>query len=292
MLSGPAIILHTATALIWYAVYKVFAAPSPSADTTSRLPTPSPRTLAVLKFALSPSHCFPQRRDRFQHKLCTLVGAVIVAVAASQDPGDVSSCMIPPGFPLDKLYHPLMNPTANGTFQELAIEWYNEVSNASDTNDLGQGIYDICNKPTNDKFQWRSPWPRDDATKEFKIRYCYMDGASKSSIMAHFEEAIIKILANMGGQPSQATGYGIRFEETVIDGKYEFCRDPNPTTTFLRNSIPESTRSSASMFWRSNLYQENHSKPPLMASSPLTRQRFFRTGSASIGRMSTRSCMN
>ena len=127
-----------------------------------------------------------------------------------------------------------MNPTANGTFQELAIEWYNEVSNASDTNDLGQGIYDIFNKPTNDKFQWRSPWPRDDATKEFKIRYCYMDGASKSSIMAHFEEAIIKILANMGGQPSQATGYGIRFEETVIDGKYEFCRDPNPN-----NNLPE-----------------------------------------------------
>ena len=120
--------------------------------------------------------------------------------------------MIPPGFPVEKWYHPVARPNANGTFAELAAEWYKSFT-GSGGNSLGQGVsYDAFGPPDHN-YPQLVPWPANPATGLVEIKYCYQDQGTKDRAHGTLEMAIQFFEMQMLGGPSANTGYSIKFSE-------------------------------------------------------------------------------
>lgn len=151
-------------------------------------------------------------------RLRTLFGAVFAAIATGQYPDEnITTCMIPPGFPVEKWHHPIARPEANSTFAELAVEWYEELTSQSTK---------LAERVSHDTFSLdrsKIPWPLHPGTGLTEIRYCYMDRDTWQRIHAKLEDAFEVLYAQMGGPASAATSYSVRFSEVgSIAGP--FCR--------------------------------------------------------------------
>ena len=152
-------------------------------------------------------------------------------ISSSIGPNDgVVGCILPPGFPIEDVYHPLINPNSTAIFSDLTGQWYERATEGlKHANIEERGTYDIFGQAAPGQFQSR-PWPRNTPRagggSTVTVFYCFFDQATKTRIQPALQQAINLFKNAMGGAPSASTAYGVQFSEFTRNGQSQFCWAP------------------------------------------------------------------
>ena len=157
--------------------------------------------------------------------------------SAVQKVEDISACMISPGSPIDRWYHPDLRPKENGTFADLAVEWYRKM-NTSGNKTSKRATYDGFGAPTGN-YHRMSTWPYNQQTGTTDIPYCFKDAYTEQAIGKKLLYAIQMFHSQMGPNPQHTVQF------------FEHSRAPTQPTIYCGTMFPN------------NVYQWNQHIHPM-----------------------------